>query len=771
MPKALNNKQKAAEAHAEFIQLLKEQGLPISKEQQAVLDEYGFGRLEQPDKKKETVLDENIVSVTDNSKIADEFISIIEGTETKSGRSLVEITANEDHIQDLIDKTIHGGGKEIRRADWFPKDKTNHTKEFIAWIDSINDGFQNMIYYRPFDLYCKQAEIWLSEERSISDCSTEADMEAYIDSELFRCDENSFYFLDRYLHVKEDMEKGYMEYKSAPVHKVIAFLFDCGYSLEIGKPRQIAATTTIGGLALKKLIFNTNFFIKFIAQDDIKVQEIFSHKVKFPLSELPVWMKPRVYNDADNKISFKSKSEKGTIDGLNSELNIVAPSVGAINGGSPHLVLVDEAGYINILGKMIKEARPTMYRKNPITGMLELARQIIIWGTGGEMDRAGKAYETEYMNTIKKWKDRDFTYGIIPLFFDWTTRPGITKEFYEQEKKAYTVEGPEAEERMVQFKQAYPDCIEDMFLSSHKTLVPSTYINKNIKKINDVPHLKRPKHGYFEPIYDYSKPSGENSDTPYEIIGAEFIPTEVGDPRASAIMFVSNNRKFAHRFYMGNDPIASDNGVSKMAGSVWDHHYKTIACIVNYRDSNHKNTYLQMYLCGMYYNVEQNKKRIPELVECNVGQNYMDYVESKGDKHSIVYNAELMESLQGGGMLKGIDNHRGRNRIIINYLHELIITYGDRIYIREFWDQLRTFVVTMTDKGNETWGSVDKRNYPDDVLFAVVYSYICALSVGKTPVNLEEFKTSDSNTRYRYVLKRSKDGSLYREQVKQKVYE
>jgi hypothetical protein len=769
---ALNNKQKAAERHAEFIQFLKEQGLPISAEQQAVLEQYGFSRSEEPVKEKEIKIDESVVAVTEESKIADEFISIIEGNGINSGRSLVEVVANDDVIQDLVNKTIHGGGKEIRKADWFPKDRINHDKEFVAWIDSINEGFQSMVRYKPFDLYCKQAEIWLSEDRSISDCTTEPDMESYIDSELFRCDENSYYFLDRYIHVKEgDLDDGYMQYRSAPVHKVIAFLFDCGYSFEMGKPRQIAATTTIGALSLKKLIFNQNFFIKFIAQDEAKVQEIFSHKVKYPFSELPVWMRPKVYNDTDNKISFKSKTEKGKIDGLNSELLIVPPSVGAINGGSPQLVLIDEAGYISMLGKMIKEARPTMYRKNTVTGALEMQRQIIIWGTGGEMDRAGKAYEIEYMNTIKKWKERDFSYGIIPLFFDWTTRPGITKEFYESEKKAYTIDGPEAEERMVQFRQAYPDCIEDMFLSSHKTIVPSTYINKNIKKINDMPHNQRPRYGYFEPIYDYSKPCGENSDTPYDIIGAEFIPTEVGDPRASAVMFIQNNRKYDHRFYQGTDPVSSDNGVSKMATSIWDHLYKTVACIVNYRESNHKNTYLQVYLAGLYYNTTPNKKRIRELVEGNVGQNYMDYVELKGDKHSVLYNTELIESLQGGGMNKGIDNHRGRNRIIINYLHELLVTYGDRIYIRDIWDQLRTFVVSMTDKGNETWGSVDKRNYPDDVLFAVVYSYICALSVGREPVNIEEVKTSETNVRYRHVLKRNPDGTLYRQQVKVKMYD
>ncbi len=79
---------------------------------------------------------------------------------------------------------------------------------------------------------------------------------------------------------------------------------------------------------------------------------------------------------------------------------------------------------------MIKEARPTMFMSNDDTNKLEFKRQIIIWRTGGEMDKGGKAYEIEFRNALAHWEKGNFEHGIIPLFFDWTTRPGITKEFY-----------------------------------------------------------------------------------------------------------------------------------------------------------------------------------------------------------------------------------------------------------------------------------------------------------------------------------------------------
>ena len=115
--------------------------------------------------------------------------------------------------------------------------------------------------------------------------------------------------------------------------------------------------------------------------------------------------------------------------------------------------MVDEAGYIGILGAMMKEARPTFFWQNPETLKMEHKRQIIIWGTGGSMDHGGHAYEEEFITCLDKWRKREFTNGIIPMFFDWTCRPGITQEFYDNEQKAYSVEGPEREAKMVQFRQ------------------------------------------------------------------------------------------------------------------------------------------------------------------------------------------------------------------------------------------------------------------------------------------------------------------------------
>ena len=49
---------------------------------------------------------------------------------------------------------------EIKTEDWYPQHKPlDYPKEFIAWIDSINKGWQNQIKYKPFETYKKQANL------------------------------------------------------------------------------------------------------------------------------------------------------------------------------------------------------------------------------------------------------------------------------------------------------------------------------------------------------------------------------------------------------------------------------------------------------------------------------------------------------------------------------------------------------------------------------------------------------------------------------------
>jgi hypothetical protein len=761
----------AREGQLEFLLDLYERDVPLPDEDVQLLLRHGYIKPKLAERPTEGITDRNPVSVGTKSytqQKADQYVDVIEG-----GELPIEIDHDKRHIildnetYDKLSETSlfsYEGGKDITKADWAPADKIYHTKDFVNWINSINNGFQTMVRYKPFAMYCQQADDWLNDGVSLASFDTYSEKEEYARSEMERCQENTLYFMDKYLQLKEgDMVGGSRKYLSKPVHKVICYLVDCGYSLMMGKPRQIAATSTLGGIATAKMILNRNFFIKFITMDKDSGIEIFEDKIKFPFGELPNWMKPEVSNDRDNLFRLsKSTGSKGTKGGVNSKLQVVAPSASAINGGSPQLVMVDEAGYINILGRMIKEARPTMFMMNDQTGKLEMTRQIVIWGTGGEMDKGGKAYETEFYDALDHWNEGNFEHGIIPMFFDWTTRPGITKEFYEKEKRVYTVEGPDKEAKMVQFRQTYPSIIEDMFLTSQKLLVGIDWINAQQERIKNSEHKYRPVKGYFEPIYDMTQPADEHSDVPYKITGATFVALDdLKDDmnRASVEIILQPKKGWRNRYYQGTDPIMSDNGYSNMASVIYDARHNTIVAILNYRDPNHHYTFLQTMLLGLYYDVEQ-KGGVPELVESNIGTAYMDYKEAKGYGNSLVHRLELPDHMQGGGNLYGIDNRGNRNRFIITKLYEVLEAYGDRFYFNVPFRQLRTFACKISDKGNETWGVTDPRKFHDDVLFALVFSYICASSYS----HREPFDASKDGRVFttKYVNVRDGNGMLRR---------
>ena len=353
------------ENHLDFLEELQLKGVPLDNDQKNLLRKHRskeeFPSVSKKGVKKNPETDDSVKSLAQIG--ADRFVDVIEEGDDLANEDLkiLDHEAYDKFSNSSVFK--YQGGKDVGIDDWMPKSKIKHTKDFVNFIDSLLDGFQSMVAYKPFQMYCQQSEDWLSENGSESDYSEMYQKKDYCFEELRRCSENTLYFMDKYLYLKEgDMKSGNMKYLSKPVHKVICFLADCGYSTMVGKPRQIAATSTYGGIALKKVVFTKNFFLKFVTLDKEKGMEIFDDKIKYPLGQLPSWMRPGVLNDRDNFLRLGKKSaKKGESKGVNSKLQVVAPTKSAINGGSPQLSMVDEAGFIGILGSMMKEARPTFF--------------------------------------------------------------------------------------------------------------------------------------------------------------------------------------------------------------------------------------------------------------------------------------------------------------------------------------------------------------------------------------------------------------------------
>jgi hypothetical protein len=666
--------------------------------------------------------------------------------------------------------TIGGveGGESVDKQPWSPPSVVNHLPAFIAWVNSINSGWSKRIEYEPFEAYKQQAFGWLDDKRCLTDFDSQGDRREYLYGELERCRHNTLYAANKYHYLQEsslpDGKRKYFAGKKYEHHSVLLFMLDCGYSLLFGKPRQIGSTSVIGIWAINRALFKKNHYVKFIAEQGEKSETIFGQKIKFPFSAAPNFMKPRVCNDANNLLRFGKKNKKGDISGLNSSIEVVAPSRTAINGGSPDVVLIDEIGSIPILTEMMNEGRPSLLWVNPVTEKLEMKRQVVAWGTG-TTSKGGGAFESEWNKVFEVWRSSPENAPIVPLFFDWGVR--CTREEYDRQKvEYYAGNGPmgdsvSVETSKVMFHQHYPSNPSDMFNSTDKLLMGRDFIDSGLARIRKNREKVFEQRGYFEPIFDTSIKYDSNMDVPFKIVGASWVPVGDMDDRATTSITIHPYKKWENRYYQGTDPISSDTGTSSMASVVWDEQFHTPVAIMNFREANNpKYSFLQSLLMGLYYGVKK------EAVEKNAGLSYISYKETHGFWNTMMMNCEFSEYFQsgdGGGI--GIDNKGNRAKLIINKMIELFNSYGTNLYHDVVFEQLKTFVCKITKAGNETWGSLDHRYYRDDVLYALVFSYIAANSFNGrfSPVNLEEEEKKereihelqyDSSWNLRRVLKR-----------------
>lgn len=624
--------------------------------------------------------------------------------------------------------------QKILTSQWRPKDRIQHEDDFYDWINSIIAGFKEKIYYKKYDLYCTQAEQWLEENDSLANYTDIDDAREYMFREFDRCFDNTMYFALKYCYLQEGSAEGgrrkYTIGNRYEHHKIILFLLDSGYNFMLGKPRQIGSTSVIGIFAIKEALLNSNHYSKLVTEDEKTGKEIFEDKIKFVYSNLPDWMKTKVGNFRGTLFKLGKAEVKGDIAEVNSRIEVLAPQRTVINGGSPQRVYLDEIGSIGILSEIIKEGRPTLFWVNPKTDKLEIKRNVIAWGTGTYSTKGKGAYEKEWNTIYGMWQNKTFVSAMIPVFFDWRVR--LTDEEYKREKEYYygggygKSENVDLETAKIQFHQHYPTTPSDMFRSTAKTLVPLSIIEGGYERIREAADKDKCEYGYFLPKYDYNHKiadSGHNNEE-YKVIGVEWVKCERDDKFVSTTIFRHPSATHTRRYYQGTDPISAETGHSKMASTIYDDLHGLPAALLNHRQQgDHKASYTQCMLLGMYYSVVDD---VPELLERNIGQNYVDFLEKHGMNNRLVYNSQLPDIfMSGNNSLIGIDNKGKRSQYIIANMNEVVRETHEKIYIIAYFEQLKTFVHKITSSGNGTWETLDKKIYYDDALFSLVFSYIC----------------------------------------------
>jgi hypothetical protein len=667
--------------------------------------------------------------------------------------------------------------REILTSEWKPShEQFEYPKEFVRFIDSINSGWQNKIYYEPLELYIAQARYWLEDDTDIIDLNTEEEQREWLEQEIERGKANSLYFCNKYGYIKEDKaENGMLKYHAWDAQQVLLFLFDCGYSFMIGKGRQIGFTTTMCLAGMIRVNLFKSYFIKFVTHTIGKGEEIFNDKVKWAFTKIPSYIAQDVKNWTGNIMSFDKKGErKGRDSGGGSRFQVDTPKIDAINGGSPSAVFVDEIGLMSIFGDMMREGRPALFKYDPVKKKMIMQQQFIAWGTSGEMDAGGAVFESEFNACLKNWKEKNYAYGIIPLFFNAYARVGVTKEHIENERLVYeSKKGSKDEDKArVQFFQHYPIVIDDMFIRKSRTLVPIFYCNKRLDDIyNKTPAIE---YGYFEPIMDVSQPTPDLF-TPYKIIDARWVQTSGEDDSRTTAIIINHppqGEVWKHRYYQGTDPINSETGHSKMSSAIWDSLTNSVSSIIFFRERKFKQCYLQVLLQSLYYDQEK-KGGVKELIESNIGDMHLDFQETHGFKHKFTSNASIPDYMQTpSGKWFGINNRTNTASHIIAKLEEILEAYSENIDVPWFWTQLKTFIekdLNSPQGHRQTrYQAADLRYDYDDAIFSIIFAYINAVSHNRLiPINIKG-EELNKKTRIKIIQNRQTNWSPRRAEVDSK---
>ena len=723
-------------AHLSFLKSLDEKGFPLRASDLDVLVEHGAMPKEEAEAKADLAVQKVVYDDLDR------YVLDVEG--------YMERCRKEPFA-------AQWEGRDIRKEHWDCEQPAQFSPKFVLFILSHYRRFCDLKAYRPFYLYIKQAQDWMAEELPDLRGMNRLERRQWYGNEIDRYDQNSMYALSRDLWYKEsDAPDGEEKYVPTLAMYFLAFLFDQMRSMAIGKGRQITSTTTFSGISAIKMVCRKNLHVKFIACDLQTTAEIFEDKVKYGFGRFPKWLKPVVLNDKDNllRVAFKRNAAKGTQKALTSKINITAPSASAINGGAPSIVLIDEAPFLegNLFDDMMREGRPVMFRK--VDDKLVMRRQFIAWGTGGRAAQGGGSYEKYHRKLFQMWEEGDFSEGIVPIFLDWTCRPGVDEEFYRKElARAMSGAGDgysqsDIEANMIQFRQTMPSSLDDMYTVNLNTLVSTSFIIAGADRCSGLPHELRGVYGRFEPVFDTSVKAPADSFFPHRVKGVEWHPEGEGSVNAPVFMFWPPESGWQHRYYQGTDPILTSTGLSRHASVIWDAEYRTIPCVVNTRTNDPYDSYTQSKLMGMYYR-NHGEEFCKELVENNIGKMYIKWVSGHewGAVRSLLTNGRLMDILQGGGEVIGFDSKGPRKNTLVTGLGKnMLLSHGQNIYIPDLWSQLRFFTGVMSSSGNVLWAVDDRKKHQDDLIDASFLAYACRMSFqNNQPIQIVGGNLTDTN--------------------------
>lgn len=642
---------------------------------------------------------------------------------------------------------------EIEESDWRPERVDEHDKEFRRFICSTFPRFDKMIANRKFFLYVEEARRWLDETDTIEDYQGE-EQRVYALREFERIRKNRLYGMNKYGWIKDDeIEGGRRKYYASAPQALLIYLLDCGYSIELGKGRQAAITSTVMLYEVMTMLVRTSYKGVLVA-DDVKTtgHAIFNDKFKssfrFVLEKHRWLCPPKTSNFAADNVTFDwtqgaTKTEAGM---YSSNFSIAsADDTQAINGQTPSKVVFDETQNIHTYMAMKLEARPSMLSSDA-NGAIRIKRQLLAYGTGSSNQRGKGVFENEFKTTMDGFVQGKSTSSFVPLFFDWTCRPNMTEERLQREYDFYmtddSMKGLGKEERAAAFHCAYPSSVSDMWMTSHATIIPQLLIRSNLERIAARCHDKglTPAYGRFEAIFDKSKPMPPGSYLPYWVLDARWVKAHADDYEAPCKMLIDRVPGHAHRYVKGTDPVQSPTGNSMFASFIIDKaaRWQVIdeqkvfralpVCLLNWKNPVVEENMLQSALMSIYYR-NHGRRGCTEVFEINQGQSYEQFLLSPALMlgKDLVYRMAMPKRYQGGGHIRGVSLKGGRKGGTKSALYQdvrnMLLDMGEDIWFSDVFYQTEKVVVEEGD-GGFAYYPRNKNIDNDDVLDALGFAGI-----------------------------------------------
>ena len=688
--------------------------------------------------------------------------------------------------------------KDITDADWRPERIDKHDPVFRKFINSTFPRFDKVLANLGFYLFVEQSRRWIAEGDSIEDYEGE-EQRNYAMREFQRIRENRLYGMEKYGWIKDDeIAGGRRKYHASTPQALLIYLLDCGYSIELGKGRQAAITSTVMLYEVMTMLVRTSYKGVLVA-DDVKTtgHAIFNDKFKASfryIMERHRWLcPPKATNFAADNVTFDwsqatSKTEAGM---YASNYSIAsADDTQAINGQTPSKVVFDETQNISTYTAMKLEARPSMLSSDE-QGVIRIKRQLISYGTGSSNQTGKGVFENEYKSTTSKFVQGKDTSTFVPLFFDWTCRPNMTEERYQMEYDFYlnsdsqVLSGLGKEERAAAFHCAYPSRVEDMWMTSHTTIIPQLLIKSNLDRIYNKCHTNglEPIPGRFEAIFDKTRPMPPGSYLPYFVRDARWVPSRLDDYEAPCKMLLPRVPNWANRYVKGTDPIQSPTGNSMFASMVIDKAarwqkienrdgetqrlYKPIpVCILNWKNPVVEENMLQSALMNLYYS-NHGKRGCTEVFEINQGQSYEKFMDSPALLlgQQLAYKLALPKRYQGGGHHRGISLKGGRAGGTKGHLYvdvrNGLLDMGDDIWFSDVFYQVEKVVAEERD-GGMAYYPRNKNSDNDDILDSFGFANIALEVNSAIPV---EIGVDAPRTRKEFIWERDRNDQLIEMEV------